>query len=95
MLCGTGGAAVSPFMKALRNLAWLTQLGLSIAAPPLLCIWGCWWLQERFSLGGWIIVVGIVLGLGGSVSSGLGFYRMMNRRKDKDKKPPASFNSHE
>ena len=31
---------MQPWIKALRNLAWLTQLGLSVAAPPVLCIAG-------------------------------------------------------
>ena len=85
-----------PFMKILRNLTWLTQLGLSIAAPPLLCIGGCWWLQRRFDLGAWIMVLGIVLGIGGAVSGALGFARVVRHQTEKNRKePPASFNSHD
>lgn len=87
---------MSPMFKLLRNLAWLTQLGLSIIAPPVLCIGGCWWLQNRFSLGGWIMALGIVLGLGASVSGAAQFYRMVRRQADKDKKDkPDAFNTHE
>lgn len=87
---------VSPMFKLLRNLAWLTQLGLSIIAPPVLCIGGCWWLQARFNLGVWIMVLGIVLGLGASASGALQFYRMVRRQAEKGKKdPPSAFNTHE
>lgn len=59
---------MQPWIKALRNLAWLTQLGLSVAAPPVLCIAGACWLRNRFSLGGWIVAAGVLLGVGGAVS---------------------------
>lgn len=87
---------VSPMFKLLRSLTWLTQLGLSIMAPPVLCIGACWWLQSRFGLGVWIMVLGIVLGLGGSVSGALQFYRMVRRQAEKGKKDtPDAFNTHE
>ncbi len=82
--------------KVLRQIAWLTQLGLSLVAPPLLCAWGSWWLMQRFSLGGWVMVLGIVLGLGASASSAMQFYRMMCRQAEKDApKQPEAFNEHE
>ena len=52
------------WFSALQNLTWLTQLGLSLAAPPLLCLFGAGWLAQKFSLGPWVWAVAILLGLG-------------------------------
>ena len=46
----------------LQNLSRLTQLGLSLAAPPVLCLLGAGWLARRFSLGPWVYFAAIVLG---------------------------------
>lgn len=49
-----------------RHLVWLTQFGLSIVIPPVLCIMGAVWLQRQFALGGWVVAVGVFVGvLGG------------------------------
>lgn len=83
-------------MKSLRHLTMLAQLGFSIATPLVLCILGSRWLQNRFSLGGWILAVGVLLGVGGAFS---GLVKCMKRFKseiDRDEeKPPVSFNDHE
>lgn len=84
-----------PMMKILRNLAWLTQLGLSIILPPILCVWGCDWLANRFSIGSWLVLLGLVLGLGTSLSSALRFYRVVRRQAEKSRKKPGNFNLHE
>ena len=41
-----------------RHLVWLTQFGLSIVIPPVLCIMGAVWLQRQFALGGWVVAGG-------------------------------------
>ena len=43
-----------------RHLVWLTQFGLSVVVPPTLCIAGSVWLRHRFTLGGWVVAVGVV-----------------------------------
>ena len=63
-----------------ENLALLTQLGISVAAPPLLCLYLADWLRDQFSLGGWIMAVGLVLGIGGSVTSVYRFWLMIRKR---------------
>ena len=85
---------MNPLLKAMRHLVWLTQLGLSLAAPPLLMIWLCWYLQKRFLLGSWVMVVGIVVGLISSGCSAYRFYRRTVQQNRKQEKPPASFNRH-
>ena len=46
-----------------RHLVWLTQFGLSIVIPPVLCIMGAVWLQRQFALGGWVMAVGVFVGV--------------------------------
>lgn len=50
-------------MKVWTLLTWLTQLGLSIAAPLAGFIFLALWLRNQFELGDWVLWVGIVLGL--------------------------------
>ena len=63
-----------------ENLALLTQLGISVAAPPLLCLYLADWLRDQFSLGIWIMAVELVLGIGGGVTSVYRFWLMIRKR---------------
>jgi ABC-type dipeptide/oligopeptide/nickel transport system permease component len=83
--------------KFLQNLTLLTQLGISLVTPPLVCIWLASYLQKKFSLGIWVMLVAIAVGLLASASTAYSFYKryqVRNRKKD-DGKPPVSFNNHE
>lgn len=82
-------------MKLFRELVWLTQLGLSILSPLLLCVLLAVWLRNRFGVGGWVVVLGILLGLGGAVSAGVAFARSLRSLDDPKHKPPDSFNDHD
>lgn len=72
-----------PYFQILKNITFLTQVGLSLAAPLVLCIWGTVWLRDRFSLGDWVVLAGIVLGLGGAASSFISFARYVSREARK------------
>lgn len=54
----------------LRNLTQIAQLGLNMALPLVLGVAGSLWLQKKFSLGSWVVLLGILLGLLG-VAGGL------------------------
>lgn len=88
-------------MKELNLLVWLTQLGISVAAPlagfSLLGLW----LRSRFGLGLWVMLLCIALGLIGAVTGLRSSLKMMERMDDnlsakkKQTPPPVSFNEHE
>lgn len=71
------------WFSALKNLSWLTQLGFSLAVPPILCLAGAFWLAKRFSLGPWVFAVAIVLGIGTAASTFAEFVKMFRRKNDK------------
>ena len=86
-------------MKSLRLLVWFTQLAFSAVGPLVLCIMGAVWLRERFQLGGWVILLGVLFGFGGAVSGFCNSLSAMKREGeaedgDKRKEPPVSFNDH-
>lgn len=86
-------------MKEFNLLIWLTQLGISVAAPlagfTLLAVW----LRQRFGLGIWVLIVGIILGISGAVDGfRVSMKAMEQMTKDKPGKsdpPPVSFNDHQ
>lgn len=85
-------------MSGLKGLVWLSQLGISIVSPLILCLFGSVWLRNRYGLGSWLIVLGLLLGLLGSFSAGLTFYRntvCVNQKTSKDKPPLVGFNEHD
>lgn len=89
---------VIEFMKDLTLLVWLTQLGISVAVPLGVFVGAALWLQNKFAMGSWIVIVGVVLGLAIAIHE---FYRMMklldkvgNKKKEKDT-TAVFFNDHE
>ena len=84
-------------MKNLSLLVWITQLGLSVAVPPVGFILLTTWIRNLFDLGVWVVIVGAILGLVFAVD-GLRFSLKAMSRMAKDKKedtPPVSFNDHQ
>lgn len=83
-------------MKEMHLLVWLTQLGLTVAAPlggfVLLAVW----LRNRLGWGDWVIWVGLSLGFACAVSGFRSTVRQMARMAgDKEEpEPPAAFNDH-
>lgn len=79
-----------------RHLVWLTQFGLSVCIPPILFVGVASWLKHTFSLGGWVMVLGICLGvLGAAGGLRASLKAIENQGRDRSKKPPpTSFNSH-
>lgn len=85
-------------MGDLSLLVFFTQLGLTVALPLAGFILLAVWLQNTFALGGWVIWVGIILGLWTAISGLRSTLKTMSQLA-KDKKetqdPGVSFNDHD
>lgn len=84
-------------MKNLHLIVWLTQLGISVAAPLAGFVWLAVWLRDRYDLGVWVILAGVVLGIAGAVDGLRSSLRTMEKlsRKEQEDKPALNFNDHE
>ena len=86
-------------MKNLQLLIWLTQLGLSTAAPLAGFVLLAVWLRNRFDLGIWVLFVGIGLGVFQAISGlrdSLRALEKLSRKEPQDRENQTlSFNDHE
>lgn len=84
-------------MKDLSLLVWLTQLGISVAVPPVLFILLAVWLRNSCGWGKWVIWVGIVLGLYNAITGLISSLKTLKKLSDRKPKetPPLSFNDHD
>ena len=41
--------------KALEDLVWLTQLGLNMLLPLVMCLGGAWWAVNSWSWPEWVL----------------------------------------
>jgi len=83
--------------EIIKNISLLTQFGLSLLTPLLLCLGICWWLYSHFHFGGWIFIPGFFFGLGGSGMVAYKLYLSVTSRQEKErqkKKEKISFNRH-
>ena len=85
-------------MKYLSLLTWVTQLGFSILFPVCAFLMLASWLQNKFGLGAWIMIVLGILGLLTSISTAKSCIRSMikaaNELSGKKEAPPIAFNDH-
>ncbi len=80
----------------MKNLTMLTQFGLSLITPLILCLMACWFLNTRLGFGGWIYIPGFFFGLGGSGTFAWKLYLSVTKREEKERrKKGVSFNSHD
>jgi len=84
-------------MKILNLLMWVGQFGFSIIFPTLFFLLVAVWLQQKFLLGGWIIVVFGILGVLTSVSTTKSCLRALRKAAEEasgQRETPISFNDH-
>ena len=94
---GEIGAGGTFAVKDLHLLVWMSQLGLSVALPPLALIWLAVWLRNRFAWGQWIIWVGVALGLYCAVTGLISALRTLSRltKEKKTEHQTVSFHEHD
>ena len=64
----------------------ITQLGLSVAISFLLWIFIAKWVKDKFHLGNFVMIIGILLGLGSAVLSFIKFCGLISpKEKDNEK----------
>ncbi len=80
--------------KVLQQLPMVGQLGLSLVVPVLLCMGFCWWLTDRFAVGGWVYIPGLIFGLGASFMTAYKVYLKETKKADKDKTDEIRINRH-
>lgn len=84
-------------MKILLLLTWVAQFGLSCIFPTLLFLILGVWLQQKFSMGVWIVILLGILGIITSVQTTRSCLRSMQRAAEEasgKKDRPVSFNKH-
>ena len=80
--------------KAFRNLSILSQFGLSLVMPLLLCLFVAYQLRERFSLSYWIYLPAFFFGLAASFMTAYKFYLSVSKKKKKQETKDRAFNQH-
>ena len=84
-------------MKFISLLMWVGQFGFSAIFPTVFFLIIAIWLQSKFGLGMWIVVVLGILGVLTSISSARSCLRSMRKAAEDaagKKKHPISFNDH-
>ncbi len=66
-----------------RDISMLRQLTISFLTPILLMIFLCLWLKEKTGMGDWLVLVGILWGVGSGV---LSVYKYLKKRIDRAEK---------
>lgn len=72
--------------RHMRAVAYLTQFGLNIVSPLILCILFALWLKNTFNIGSWIMFVAILLGIAAGVMSIVNFIKTVNKETGGDKR---------
>ena len=63
-------------MKLVRTVTLLGQFGFTFITPPVVMGLLGWWLQSRFGLGTWVMLLCLLIGL---ISAGTSGYRFLKR----------------
>ncbi len=85
-------------MKILSLLMWVGQFGFSILFPTVFFLLLGAWLQNKFSLGIWILILFGILGILTSVSTTKACLYSLCKAADEasdSKQTPVSFNDHQ
>ena len=84
-------------MKDLTLIVWLTQLGLSVAAPLAVFVWLGVWLRDSLGWGDWAVWVCLALGIYCALDGLLMSLKAMNRisKPKKEEPPTVAFNDHD
>ncbi|WP_242835960.1 AtpZ/AtpI family protein [Butyrivibrio sp. FCS014] len=71
--------------KLIGQFAMVGQLGLSLLMPLLMCLFACYLLVTKLSVGVWVYIPGFILGLGASWMTAYKVYLSVVHKEDKKK----------
>ena len=80
--------------KAFRNLSILSQFGLSLAMPLLLCLFVAYQLREHFHLSYWVYLPAFFFGLAASFMTAYKFYLSVSNKEKRQETKDRAFNQH-
>ena len=85
-------------MKILSLLMWVGQFGFSVIFPSVFFLLLGAWLQNKFALGAWVLVLCGILGLLTSLSTAKACLQSLRKAAEEasgSKRPPIGFNDHQ
>ena len=88
-------------MKLLKTLTLLGQFGFTFITPPVTMGILGWWLQSRFGVGTWVMLVCLLIGLMTSFAGAVRFFRRVllqverKEQEDEPKEKPVVFYRHD
>ena len=85
-------------MKILALLTWVGQFGVSIIFPTLFFLILAIWLQQKFALGTWIVILLGILGVLTSIRTARSCLHSLRKAAEEassQSKPPMAFNDHD
>lgn len=71
--------------KSLKALAYVTQLGFNIITPVILCIIISIYIKNKFMLGDYVVILGIIIGCGTGFMSLVNFIKLVEKENKSDK----------
>lgn len=90
-----GGNAVKGLYQVFEDLVWLTQLGLNMLIPLVLCLGGCWWAVNNWNWPLWLYLPAILLGLASGAQNFWLFAKARIRRSQRKPEDRMGFNAHQ
>ena len=77
----------SRWMETMRGLTYLTQVGLSVATPIILCLLGGLWLRQKLGLAPWTLLIALLAGLVSGLMSLWKFLQYVARKSRRGPPP--------
>lgn len=74
-------------METMRGLTYLTQVGLSVATPIILCLLGGLWLRQKLGLAPWTLLIALLAGLVSGLMSLWKFLQYVARKSRRGPPP--------
>ena len=76
---------ISNVSRLFGQFAMVGQLGLSLLMPLLICLFACFLMVTRLSVGAWVYIPGFILGLGSSAMTAYKVYLQVMKKEEKKK----------